>query len=75
MAERLLRQPVEMPGGGEVIGLRQGLIEDLDGRLRVAFLQRSFGPAIAAVEHRVAGAGEVAGLACLGHVRGFIRGG
>ena len=43
------------------------LDEDLDGGLRVSVLQRSLGPAIAAVEHGVAGRGEVRGRACIGH--------
>ncbi len=67
MAERLLREPIEMPSGGEMVGLRQRLIENLDGRLRVSALQRSLGPAIAAVEHGVAGGGEMRGRACIGH--------
>ena len=72
VAERLLREAVEMPGGGEVVGLCQGLVEDLDAGLRVSLLEGSLGPAIAAVQHRIAGTGGMRGRGLFDHARGSI---
>jgi hypothetical protein len=72
MPQRLLRQPVEMPGGGEVVGLRQGLVEDLDAGLRVSLPEGSLGPVIAAVQRRIAGTGGMRGRGLFDHARGSI---